>query len=474
MESRNSITSNVSDYEDSSSNEEMEDYKMDGYHPVVLGEYYNTGKYQILQKLGWGHFSTVWLAIDKKVHGYFALKILKSKKSYTEAAQDELEILKKLKEKDDGSKPTNVVEYIDSFYHYGLHGKHQCIVFEIMGPNLLDLIQHYEDRDEIMPIWLVKLITKQLLVGLDYTHSAAGVIHTDIKPENIMIELEEESREKFVNFITEFKKKPTSMKFLKKSQASNSAKNKAKYAKKKAKKAQARLSNSSQPEINEVEYEEDKVYTEKKLNALDIKEKEDLHEEEKEEKENFDMKILKWKNLNIPINSKLKIKIVDYGNGCWVNKHFTENIQTREYRSPEAIINAPYSTSTDIWSVGCLVFEMLTNSFLFKPKKGSTFKKNDDHLALMFETLGKIPKQFALSGSRSRDFFNKNGELIRIKALKSFPISAILEKDFKYDPDDCKEIEEFLLPMLEYEPKKRASAGELLKSEWLSNLNLPS
>jgi hypothetical protein len=32
---------------------------------------------------------------------------------------------------------------IDNFVHFGMHGKHYCSVFELMGPNLLDLIQHY-------------------------------------------------------------------------------------------------------------------------------------------------------------------------------------------------------------------------------------------------------------------------------------------------------------------------------------------
>ncbi len=45
-----------------------------------------------------------------------------------------------------------------------------------------------------------------------------------------------------------------------------------------------------------------------------------------------------------------------------------------------------------------MVFEMLTNSFLFKPRKGKKYGKDDDHLALMIETLGKFPKNLALSG----------------------------------------------------------------------------
>ena len=55
------------------------------------------------------------------------------------------------------------------------------------------------------------------------------------------------------------------------------------------------------------------------------------------------------------------------------------------------------------------MFELLTNNYLFKPKKGQGFGKSDDHLALMIESLGKMTKAFALSGNRSREFFNKNG-----------------------------------------------------------------
>ena len=56
----------------------------------------------------------------------------------------------------------------------------------------------------------------------------------------------------------------------------------------------------------------------------------------------------------------MKIKIVDFGNACWTTKHFTDNIQTREYRSPEGILGIKYQGNTDIWSLACMVFEMLT------------------------------------------------------------------------------------------------------------------
>ena len=40
-----------------------------------------------------------------------------------------------------------------------------------------------------------------------------------------------------------------------------------------------------------------------------------------------------------------------------------------------------YNDTADIWSLACMLFEMLTGDFLFEPRKGPNFGKNDDHLA---------------------------------------------------------------------------------------------
>ena len=75
--------------DDSSSEDESEDprdYRKGGYHPVSLGDVFR-GRYKVLRKLGWGHFSTVWLVLDMEMKRYAALKIVKSAPHYTEAAQ---------------------------------------------------------------------------------------------------------------------------------------------------------------------------------------------------------------------------------------------------------------------------------------------------------------------------------------------------------------------------------------------------
>lgn len=51
----------------------------------------------------------------------------------------------------------------------------------------------------------------------------------------------------------------------------------------------------------------------------------------------------------------ISVKIADLGNACWVGHHFTNDIQTRQYRSPEVILGAKWGASTDIWSMAAMV-----------------------------------------------------------------------------------------------------------------------
>ena len=81
------------------------------------------------------------------------------------------------------------------------------------------------------------------------------------------------------------------------------------------------------------------------------------------------------------IDETVMVKICDMGNGCWTHHHFTPEIQTRQYRSPEVIIGAEYNSSADVWSFACTVFEMITGDFPFEPRKGNNYDKDDDHLA---------------------------------------------------------------------------------------------
>jgi serine/threonine-protein kinase SRPK3 len=52
----------------------------------------------------------------------------------------------------------------------------------------------------------------------------------------------------------------------------------------------------------------------------------------------------------------ISVKIADLGNACWVGHHFTNDIQTRQYRSPEVILGSKWGASTDVWSMAAMVW----------------------------------------------------------------------------------------------------------------------
>merc|ERR1719160_63882 len=79
---------------------------------------------------------------------------------------------------------------------------------------------------------------------------------------------------------------------------------------------------------------------------------------------------------NIFDHPTVSFKVVDLGNACWVERHFSDDIQTRQYRAPEAIIAAGYDTSTDIWSLACMIFELVTGDYLFDPKASEEYPRD--------------------------------------------------------------------------------------------------
>jgi serine/threonine-protein kinase SRPK3 len=66
------------------------------------------------------------------------------------------------------------------------------MVFEVLGKNILSLIRKYDYRG--IPVPIVREIAKQTLMGLDYMHRICNLIHTDIKPENVVYGLNEKSK----------------------------------------------------------------------------------------------------------------------------------------------------------------------------------------------------------------------------------------------------------------------------------------
>jgi serine/threonine protein kinase len=133
------------------------------------------------------------------------------------------------------------------------------------------------------------------------------------------------------------------------------------------------------------------------------------------------------------------------------------------------IVQAGYDTSADMWSLACLCFELLTGDLLFDPQSGSDFSRDDDHLALMVELLGKPPFHASiLHGDVASRFFDGKNDLKNIRKLKSWPLEKVLEEKYRFERARARATTDFLLPLLAWDPAERASAKGCSASEWLN------
>ena len=182
----------------------------------------------------------------------------------------------------------------------------------------------------------------------------------------------------------------------------------------------------------------------------------DLDDDDDDDRDPTDEELQQFRNLSDSAVKSLDelyvnapVKIVDLGNACWVHKHFTDDIQTRQYRSPEVIVGSKYSTCADMWSLACIIFELLTGDLLFDPHAGKSWDRDEDHLAMMIELIGNFPKKLTSQGKRSQQYFNKHGELRNIHHLKFWPLRDVLQEKYLFDEQDAIEVASFLEPLLE-------------------------
>ncbi|KAL2641257.1 hypothetical protein R1flu_008844 [Riccia fluitans] len=496
-----------SESSDVSEEEGADEYKRGGYHLVRISDSFKGGRYVVQRKLGWGHFSTVWLAWDRSDKKHVALKVQKSAKHYTEAALDEITMLKQVADAD----PNNcraVVKLLDHFKHSGPNGQHVCMVFELLGDNLLTLIKR--NNYQGLPLNMVRQLAAQILDGLDFLHRHLSIIHTDLKPENVLLlsqlEPSEMPQEPENPAIRASEKEPPAAPNgygdLTKSSISGLSRNQKKKLKRKVKKAACRDKVPAM-EVVEIGWGGDVRPTVENSTFIDEDEDRQIGvpcdlEESKETngfsscnqrspshasdqgagntiedvvasthrvQKHSDTRLLEQHTDMEQLD--LRCKIVDLGNACWSYKQFTSDIQTRQYRCPEVLLGSKYCESADMWSFACIVFELVTGDVLFDPRSGDRFDRDEDHLALMMELLGRIPRKVALGGRYSRDYFNRNGELRHIHKLRFWPLDSVLIEKYDLCKQDAEELAAFLRPLLDFIPEKRPTAQQCLEHSWL-------
>lgn len=387
------------------------------------------GTYIIIKYLGRGTFSRVWLVYNLNDEKCYALKIIFSK--YFDDSKYEVGIIKKI-----GNENNNLMKTIDIF-QLDDSPEETCLVSELMGLCVLDLFNSFEETDP--PLKLVKYVVRGILLGLNELHSK-NLIHTDLKQENIMIDVFKNTTVKLLEYINTLKIKETLEEFVKMElpeDFSDFDKNKKKKVRRKCKlKA----------------YKKFQMYIEENLNKF-----------------NKEIKEISYPDFNLDENYNFNVKIIDFGNCENLDNKDQDEIQIRPYRPPENIINDYYDCKSDIWTLGCIIFEIITGDYLFDiPNKKKSIERDRLHIHKMYEILGKMPREMSENCDFTEDLFDNKGRVLKNKNCNYTSISEILVKDYEYSIENAKEIEGFLKKMLEYDTKKRYSAKDLLQDPWIN------
>ncbi|NXD17732.1 MK13 kinase, partial [Nothocercus nigrocapillus] len=149
---------------------------------------------------------------------------------------------------------------------------------------------------------------------------------------------------------------------------------------------------------------------------------------------------------NLAVNEDCQLKILDFGLARHADAEMTGYVVTRWYRAPEVILNwMHYNQTVDIWSIGCIMAEMLT---------GKTFFKGKDYL----DQLTQILK---VRGYPGEDFVEKLEDKAAKSYIKSLP--KIPTKDLSvFFPKASPQAVDLLDKMLQLDVEKRLTATEAL------------
>ncbi|EGD97359.1 CMGC protein kinase [Trichophyton tonsurans CBS 112818] len=160
--------------------EAIPDYKADRFYPVKLGEVFE-GRFQVIAKLGFGSSSTIWR------HEYVALKVYVHTSKYLREPPFYDQISRHLTNTKSQYERQNIRRVLSTFQLAGPHGIHPVLVCEASQMSLRDMKTVFFPNG--FEESFVKAATIELLKAVDFLHTRAGVVHTDIHPGNLLLGL---------------------------------------------------------------------------------------------------------------------------------------------------------------------------------------------------------------------------------------------------------------------------------------------
>ncbi|KAE9371886.1 CMGC protein kinase [Stipitochalara longipes BDJ] len=367
--------------------EKFDDFKKSKYYPVNIGDVF-ASKYQVVGKLGFGVTSTVWLARDLQLHSYATLKV------FTREGVDpeEFNIYKSLSA-GIASHPgrRHVRTALDAFTIPRQGGDHKCLVQKPMWDSFKDLLNR--NPTHRFTKVLLRAGLSQVLLALDYLHSECKLVHTDIKADNILIEIDDQDiLDSFVN---------------------------------------AELESPSPRKIVD------------------------------------GAPIYGSRHFDLPKTYGLVV-LSDLGSAVRGDEKRTHDAQPNIYRCPEVMLNTEWSYPADIWNVGAMIWDLFEDKHLFygNDPDGSGYKTRA-HLAEVVGLLGPPPLDLLKRGSRSKDFFDEEGNWIAGILIPED--TSLKSSEENLTGEDKQQFLIFVESMLQWRPKDRKTAKQLLNNPWLNS-----
>jgi serine/threonine-protein kinase SRPK3 len=148
--------------------ESLEGYCTGGFHPITIGDHLHD-RYQIVHKLGFGSYSTVWLAWDERTSKYVAIKIA----APADDSQESI-ILGLLQLANGHPVQALFPPILDEFFVTGPNGKHRCFV-TLPARSSLDHAQNASDSG-LFELSVARAIAAQVILAVCALHSQ-GIVH---------------------------------------------------------------------------------------------------------------------------------------------------------------------------------------------------------------------------------------------------------------------------------------------------------
>ncbi|KAI1363515.1 kinase domain-containing protein [Xylaria arbuscula] len=408
--------------------ETIDRYKTGGYHPIHIGDRLGPeNRFEIVNKLGHGGYSTVWLARDKAEGRYVALKVAVAVSESSHTSR-ETSILRELEQSlagdDEPPSAVGVPRVRAVFSHAGPNGVHACLATD---PCMCSVIESKEATRKVLPFdpAVSRRITARLIRTVAFLHSR-GVAHGDIHPRNVLLKLPDLSS-MTVNELYLKYGEPAQEDILPWGGAPFT------------------------PSAHLPQYVVVPAWFGKPCEDATL--------------EDADVTLADFGEAWKPADTRR------------YTRRYTLNTPAL-YRPPEAMFaqaqQIPISLAADIWTLGCCIFAVFGDSVLFK----GLWADENDVFAENISALGKPPQVWWDLWRKRSKFFDERGEWLPTSERTVDEMYHSLEDraadSFKRDQpsglgdEEMADLLSMLRGMLRWRPEERVSADDLVKGAWMN------